>query len=221
VSGLKPDIFREEIASRACESLRRVISEAREELPTYREVLEITDRMKKADVKKSPNGTSATDSKKSEKPGNNGVSGATIGSFPKTAPTGKTGDAKDVEFNYVHKKGLYTNKCPELKAKETNEVFKVRIAEAEKETEATLRHIRIRYSDDQDGFLRYWILFLNIGEPGQGPTNEWHVARIFVDTGANCNTIDRSFYNNLLELGLQMEFISGPEEEMRANLQHI
>ena len=46
VSGLKPDIFREEIYSRTLETLDDVIHEAREELSTYRDILEVYDRIK-------------------------------------------------------------------------------------------------------------------------------------------------------------------------------
>jgi hypothetical protein len=38
VSGLKPELFRDEIHSRACENMRNVINEAREELATYKKV---------------------------------------------------------------------------------------------------------------------------------------------------------------------------------------
>jgi len=52
VTGLKPDLFREEIYSRSCETLQEAMDESRAELSTYRDILEITDRVKKADVKK-------------------------------------------------------------------------------------------------------------------------------------------------------------------------
>ena len=51
VTGLKPDLFREEIYSRNCETLQEAMDESRAELSTYRDILEITDRVKK-DVKK-------------------------------------------------------------------------------------------------------------------------------------------------------------------------
>jgi hypothetical protein len=68
-NGLKPEIYRDEIYSSAYENLRVVINEARDELAAYREVLKITDHMKKSNVKKSPVSTATTDGKKSEKPG--------------------------------------------------------------------------------------------------------------------------------------------------------
>ena len=43
VQGLKPDIFREEISSRACGDLATAIRESRDELATYRDLLDITD----------------------------------------------------------------------------------------------------------------------------------------------------------------------------------
>ena len=50
--GLKPDIFREEIYSRTFENLDDVVREAREELSTYRDILEIADHVKKSEPKK-------------------------------------------------------------------------------------------------------------------------------------------------------------------------
>ena len=52
VSGLKPDVFREEMYSRTFETLEDVIREAREDLSTYRDILEISDRIKKVEPKK-------------------------------------------------------------------------------------------------------------------------------------------------------------------------
>ena len=61
---------------------------------------------------------------------------------------------------------------------------------------------RIRYSDlnaeREDPFLRYWIIFSNLGQLRIGAHNEGHLAKIFVDTGANCNTIRRKFYRTLV-----------------------
>jgi len=45
VSGLKSDGFREEIISRTFDTLEDVIREAREDLSTYREILEISYRI--------------------------------------------------------------------------------------------------------------------------------------------------------------------------------
>ena len=52
VTGLKTDLFREEIYSRSCETLQEAMDESRAEVSTHRNILEITDRVKKADVKK-------------------------------------------------------------------------------------------------------------------------------------------------------------------------
>ena len=42
---LKPDVFREEMYSRSFDTLVDVIREAREELSTYRDILEISERI--------------------------------------------------------------------------------------------------------------------------------------------------------------------------------
>jgi hypothetical protein len=221
VNGLKPEIYRDEIYSRACENLRGVINEAREELATYREVLEITDRMKKSDVKKSPVSTATMEGKKSEKPGKS-TTGASNGVSSKAASVAKSNDAKDVECYHCHKKGHYANKCPDLKAKDTKGVFKVRKMDTgdDKTSEPVIRHIRIRYSDlgNEDGFLRFWVLILNLGDPVPSPVNEGFLSKIFVDTGASCNTIDRSYYETLRRQEIRMEYIPGPVGGLEVSL---
>jgi len=61
----------------------------------------------------------------------------------------------------------------------------------------SVRQLRIRYSDleDQrsDPFEIYWILLTNLGQFKIQSGNEGHLVRIFVDTGANGNTITRNF----------------------------
>ena len=49
VSGLKPDVFREEMYSRSFGTLEDIIREAHEDLSTYRDILEISDRIKKVE----------------------------------------------------------------------------------------------------------------------------------------------------------------------------
>ena len=50
--GLKPDVFRKEMYSRTFETLEYVIRDAREELFTYRDILEISNRIKKVEPKR-------------------------------------------------------------------------------------------------------------------------------------------------------------------------
>ena len=57
VTGLKPDLFRGEIYSRSCETLQEAMDKSRAELPTYRDILEVTDRAKKAHEKKKEGST--------------------------------------------------------------------------------------------------------------------------------------------------------------------
>ena len=60
-----------------------------------------------------------------------------------------------------------------------------------------VRQIRIRYSDieenSSDPFMRHWIILSNLGQIRLSSDNEGHLARIFIDSGANCNTITRKF----------------------------
>ena len=53
VSGLMPDIFREEIYSRSCETLVDVMAETRHELSNYCDIIEISDWVKRRKWKKS------------------------------------------------------------------------------------------------------------------------------------------------------------------------
>jgi hypothetical protein len=103
VSGHKPDIFREEISFRAWESLRDAIAESIAELGLYRKLLDITERMKKSEVKKSTKDSGPSEvQKKPEK------------SFApaKTSPAGKTKDLKDAECFHCHKKGALCQQVP-------------------------------------------------------------------------------------------------------------
>ena len=45
-----------------------------------------------------------------------------------------------------------------------------------------------------------------------------YLAQVFVDTGANCNTISRSFFEQLIDRGLVSELVKGPETGVRINL---
>ena len=51
--------------------------------------------------------------------------------------------------------------------------------------------------------MRHWIILSNLGQIRLGSDNERHLARIFVDNGANCYTISRKFYSKLLDQGLK------------------
>ena len=52
VYGLKPDVFRKEMYWRTLETLEDFIREAREDLSTHRDILEISDKIKKVEPKK-------------------------------------------------------------------------------------------------------------------------------------------------------------------------
>ena len=51
MGALNPDVFREEMYSRTFETLEDVIREAREDLSNYPDILEISDRIKKWNLK--------------------------------------------------------------------------------------------------------------------------------------------------------------------------
>ena len=76
------------------------------------------------------------------------------------------------------------------------------------------RQIRIHYSDmeeqNSDPFMRHWIILKNLGKIRLGSDFEGHLAKNFIDTGANCNTITRQFYSTLVGQGLNCAFYPGP-----------
>ena len=97
VSGLKPNIFREEIYSRSCESLVDVLAETRHELANNRDIMEISDRIKRPEVKKDSKDRmpETTISKKS---GSNTKApiGAIFAKDSKPSNSGNTRNIKDV-----------------------------------------------------------------------------------------------------------------------------
>ena len=106
------------------------IREAREDLFTYRDILEISDRIKKVEPKKEffkprkdfP--TAVSNFKRGAKVlFQRGVSWR----FQKSgSPSPRVDDLKDVECFKCHKMGQYANKCPESKAKDEKASIKVR-----------------------------------------------------------------------------------------------
>ena len=127
--------------------------------------------------------------------------GASFAKDSKPSNVGNTRDIKDVECFKCHKKGHYANKCPDAKAKDGKGYFKARQLEArsvDKDEEKSIRQIRIRHSDLNTGyhdpFLRYWIKIYDLSGPVRDPTHPGYLGQVFVDTGANCNTISRVLF---------------------------
>ena len=116
VSGLKPEVFREEIYSRAFETLVDVMAETRHELANYRDIIEISERIKLPEPKKDAKDRSA-DGPISRKQGftTKTPSRASFAKETKVSNSGKIMDLKDVQCFKCHN---YANKCPEIKAKD-------------------------------------------------------------------------------------------------------
>ena len=57
----------------------------------------------------------------------------------------------------------------------------------------SIRKIRVRFSslksETKDPFMRFWVILSNLRQERVGVENEGHPVKVFVDTGANCNTI--------------------------------
>ena len=153
VNGLKPELFREETYARSFENLDDVVRDAREELHTYRDIMEISDRVKRPEPKeeftKEKKDYSQSASSFKKKGEANSSTGASFSGFKKPASFSVEKDMKDVECFKCHKKGHYANKCPEIKAKDAKGAFKVRKLDdssVKEEGEAkSIRQIRIRH----------------------------------------------------------------------------
>jgi len=62
-------------------------------------------------------------------------------------------------------------------------------------------------------FLPYWIY--DLSGPTRDPT---HLAQVFVDTGANCNTISRALFQQQIDRGLVSKFVKRLESGVRISL---
>ena len=132
----------------------------------------------------------------------------------------------EVECNRCHKKGHYANKCPEAKAKDSKGVFKVRkkeepVADKAVDEPKSIRQIRIRFSDltmeEKDPFIRYWIKVYGNRGLGNGIDAEGKDVRVFVDTGANVNTMSRRQLIAFLDCYVDFEYIEGPFGDWKSN----
>jgi len=116
--------------SRSFDTLEDVIREAREELSTYRDILEISERIKKWNLKRNFLNPEKIFRQRFQilKGGENTFSaGASPGSLKKSGSlSSRVDDLKDVEYFKCHKKGHYANKCPESKVKDGKAPMKVR-----------------------------------------------------------------------------------------------
>ena len=104
------------------------LRETREELSTYRVILEISERIKKVEPKKEfskPRKDFPTAVSNFKKGGeNNFLAGASPGIFKKSGSS-RVDDLKDVECFKCHKKVHYANKRPEFKVKDGKAPMKI------------------------------------------------------------------------------------------------
>ena len=118
----------------------------------------------------------------------NSSTGATFSCYKKPGNFSVKKYVKDED-----EKGLYANKCPEIKAKGAKGAFKVRkMGDYSVKEEGTRKQlvrfasgIRISNAEREDPFMRYWIILSNLGQVGIGTHNKGHLAKIFADTGAD------------------------------------
>ena len=120
------------MCSRTFETLDNIIREAREELSTYRDILEISDRIKivepRKDFSNDRKDVPQVDSNFKKRGEITFSAGASPGGFKKSeSPTPRVEDLKDVECFKCHKKRHYTNMlCPESRGKIRKELSKCR-----------------------------------------------------------------------------------------------
>ena len=133
-------------------------------------------------------------------------------------------DTKDVECFKCHKKGHYANKYPEIKAKDAKGAIKERKVDDSIVKEERKRNLSVRFAsgilismEREYPIMRYWIILSNLVQVRIGAHNE-DISKIFVNTGANCNTISRKFYLTLVDRGLKCALIPGPSVGLLINL---
>ena len=109
--------------SRTFKTLHDVFRKAREELSTYRDQLEISDRIKKGELKKefskpTKDFSTAISNFKKESKSTFPTRKASPGGFKKLGSLSPRVDyLKDIKCYKYHKKVHYANKCPESKDK--------------------------------------------------------------------------------------------------------
>ena len=97
VSGLKPEVFREEIYSRAFETLVDVMAKTRHELANYRDIIDISERMKRPKPKKDSKDRSADGAiSRKQRFASKTSSEASFAKEPKVSNAGKLMDLKDL-----------------------------------------------------------------------------------------------------------------------------
>jgi len=66
--------------------------------------------------------------------------------------------------------------------------------------EKSIRQIRIRHSDrGSDDFLLHWIKVYELYGSVRDLNHSDFLAQVFIDTGANCNTISGTFFRQLID----------------------
>jgi len=58
--------------------------------------------------------------------------------------------------------------------------------------------------------MRYWVILSYLIQTRVGPENERHLPKVFVDTGTDCHTISRNFYEIMVSQGLKCDFYPKP-----------
>jgi hypothetical protein len=166
------------------------MAETRHELAHYRDIMEISDRIKRPEVKKdSKDKMPETAISRKSRSNTKAPIRASFAKDSKASNFGNTRDIKDVECFKCYKKGHYANKCPDAKAKDGTGYFKARKLEdpsLDKKEGKSIRHIRIRHSDHNTGyhdpFLRYWIKIYDLSGLVRDHTHPGYLAQLFVDT---------------------------------------
>ena len=92
------------------------MAKTRHELANYRDIMEISERIKRPEPKKDRSADGPIYWKQGSY--SKTASGASFVKEAKVSNSGKTLDLEDVECFRCHKNGHYANKCPDAKAKE-------------------------------------------------------------------------------------------------------
>jgi len=206
IRGLQPNTLQTEIRRKNLETLEEVIDETSDVIVRYKAIFDLTDSMVK-----SPTSKKTTNSKKASSKATEEVSTDTADKVAAVAvapPKKSKGDSsdkkKEVTCYKCLQKGHLAPNCPN--PKHPRSTWQPRTARAIKKSEEsevpaeqpTARSIRVFSSDMQpssDTFIRLDVsVFSPADETLISPLH--YKTSVFLDSGANLNSITREFFSN-------------------------